>query len=154
MWVFLLLNVIVLFIFIRFPKSLSKLEIFGCWIVSVIYHEDWLTIASINMELIQTEKQFYVSLFVLLNRFLLYPMMLILLLELLLMFRSAITRALLFITHVTAVVSLEYLSGWANLYRHVTWSWSWSVIIWSTEAFLIVGARQIFKTLLKGVGRT
>jgi hypothetical protein len=153
-WLFLLLNLLVFLVFLRFPKSVSKLEIFGCWLVSIIYHEDWLTISSINMELIKTEKQFFVSLIVVLNRLFLCPMTVILLLELLLKYRSPLSRASLVIIHVALFSYSQNLSEWANLYHHLKWSWWWSVIIWSTEVFLIVGARQVFKTLLKGVERT
>lgn len=153
-WVFLLLSLLVFLIFLRFPKSLSKFEIFGCWLVSVIYHEDWLTITSINMGLIKTEKHFLVSLVVVFDRVFLYPMMIILMLELLLKYRSPLSRAALVIVHVALFTYLQYLSNWANLYHHLIWSWWWSVIIWSIEMILVVSARMVFKNLLKGVERT
>lgn len=149
MFLFLILDLVFLWVFLRMKKRLTPYQIAGVWLVAVSFYDDWLTIASVNLGLLETTKSIIPDLVIGLQRVLLFPLLSVFLLEALARLQSDWTKVAAFAGWVAVFILTQYLLQAVHLISFVKWTLWEHIAVWSVLGVLLIGVNRLFWRLLQ-----
>jgi hypothetical protein len=146
---YLMLNLIVLFLFIKKKKkNLHILEILVYWMVASYLFQNFSALCYMNFKtlIIPNELSFEFAHF--LNRIILFPMLMVTFLHYFLTLWSQLKKVLLLITFILLFVGLEWLSDFLGVIKHVHWQLWWSFSFWLTALLVLISFMKFFRKIL------
>lgn len=149
MLLFLILDLIFLWMFLRIKKRLTPYQIAGVWLIAVSFYDDWLTITSVNLGLLEATNSIIPDMVIGLQRVWLFPLLSVFLLEALARLQSDWTKAAAFAGWVAVFILMQYLLQAVHLISFVKWTLREHIAIWPVLGVLLIGADRLFKHLLQ-----
>ncbi|KEO81319.1 hypothetical protein [Tumebacillus flagellatus] len=153
-YLFILLDLICIWVFTSLPKKMNPFEITGIWLVTVLYYDDWLTISSVNLGILEFTDNMWNGLLVGVQRVLLFPLQAVFFMEVRERVRSWVWRASVFVLWVGLFEFLHKMEFWTGLYR---WehrnAWA-ACFYWAVLGCLLIGIKGMFHRLLIGSKET
>lgn len=145
---YILLNVIVIFLFIKKKKNLHPLEILVYWLISSYLFQNFSALCYMNFKTIYIPDILSLELAHFINRIILYPILLVTFLHYFLILSSLLKKILLIIGSVFVFVGLEWLADTLGVINHVHWRIWWSFAFWMGGLLLLISFMKLFRKLL------
>jgi hypothetical protein len=150
---YIVLNLIVLFLFIKKKKNLHILEILIYWMVASYLFQNLSALCYMNFKTLLIPDKLELELTHFLNRIVLFPVIMVTFLHYYLTFWSQLKKGILLLTFMFLLVGLEWLSDLSGVITHVDWKIWWSFSFWLTALLVLVSFMNFFRKILFKGGR-
>jgi hypothetical protein len=143
-------NLVALLFFFRYErKSIHVLEILTYWLVATILFQNYSAFFTMNLKYMIVPEQLGLELAHLLNRTVLYPVIVLIYLNRYAAMSGRSTRLLWTLSAILFLTGLEWLADWTDVLRHTReWQLWWSFAWWSLYLLLLLAVYQAFRTKL------
>lgn len=145
---YVVLNMIAVFLFIKKKKTLHILEIIVHWMVASYVFQNFSALCYMNFKTLIIPDRLSYELTHVLNRIVLYPVLMVTFLHYLLIFRTYLKKLLLMISFMFLFVGLEWLEDFLGVLIHAHWRIWWSFSFWSAALLVLIGFMKLFREFL------
>jgi hypothetical protein len=145
---FILLNIMGVFLFIKTKKNLHIIEIFVYWLVASYLFQNLSALCYMNLKSLIIPDKLSFELSHLLNRTVIYPIIMVTFLNYFLLLKRVIGKLLVFIFYVSLLVGMEYIEHFSGVLIHVQWKLWWSFTFWLAALLVLIGFMKIFRRIL------
>lgn len=140
----------VLVLFLKRRPYLAPVEVAAVYLFSTILYmvtTAVLSITEIVPELLRTSTEYRLMPYVILNRIMVYPMLLTLFVNWVQGKRSWMVRAALYVAGIGVLTGIEWINDFFDILIHVKWTLFYSLILWAVMLLLPVGFALWFQFL-------
>lgn len=149
---FILINLIMLLSYTKYPKRLHPIRAATCYMVSFIYIHNYLVIPSINLGDWEITKRIDYGLIITLNNVIAVPVAALLFIEIYTVARDFQEKLMTICTWVLFMLLFEYLHDWFGLIHHKSWKISWSILVWFFLGIFLIVITKIMKRMMMKLG--
>ncbi|URT71377.1 hypothetical protein [Cytobacillus firmus] len=146
--IYLVINVCVLFLFIKLKKHLHILEVLVYWMVSSYLFQNFSALCYMNFKTLVIPEQLSYEFAHFLNRILLFPALMVLSLNYFLTLKTYKSRILLMTFFILILSGLEWLGHTTGVLIHVHWKIWWSFTFWLVSILALMGFMKFFRKIL------
>jgi hypothetical protein len=150
---YIVLNLIVLFLFIKKKKDLHILEILLYWMVASYLFQNLSALCYMNFKTLLIPDKLELELAHFLNRTVLFPIIMITFLHYYLTLWGRLKKGLLLIIFMFLLVGLEWFADLSGIITHVDWKLWWSFAFWLTALLVLISFMNTFRQILYKGGR-
>jgi len=148
-YLFSLLNIFVFILSKQIWKSLTPLVRMGCYLLSVIFIYDWVSIAGNSANIMELPVDWNVSILFIVNRLVLLPLTVVLFLELFLQRQNKSTQIVTWLVGVAVVACLDYSNSWLEIIHYQHWNITRALFLWLCFSIFFYGGYRFFGYLEK-----
>lgn len=143
------LNVIALFLFFKYGrKNLHILEVMVYWMVSTYLFQNFSALCYMNFKTIIIPEKLSIEFSHVLNRIVLYPIVMVTFLNFYLFSVTFVKKFLLILFFVLLLAGLEGMSDYLGVIIHVHWRIWWSFCLWISGLLFLIGMAKLFRRVL------
>ncbi|SEP00947.1 hypothetical protein [Paenibacillus sp. OV219] len=151
LFLYILLNAAVVFVFMKTRKAMHILEIFVYWWIASYIYQNYSALCFMNFKTLIIPDMFTPKAAHFLNRMVLYPLLMVVFLQLLLRMSSFLRKLALYIGFILLFSTLDGLDHVSGILIHADWRAWWTIALWViTLPFLVVCMKLFRNILFKG----
>ncbi|REE90646.1 hypothetical protein A8990_106151 [Paenibacillus taihuensis] len=151
LFLYILMNAAVLFVFMKTRRTMHMLEIFVCWWMASYVYQNYSALCFMNFKTLIIPDMFTPKAAHFLNRIVLYPVLMVVFLQLLLRMSTFLRKFALYIGFILLLSALDGLDHVSGILIHADWRAWWTIALWViTLPFLIVCMKLFRIILFKG----
>lgn len=143
-----LINLIGVFSFVKLKKNLHILEILVYWMASSYLFQNFSAICVMNFKTLVIPDQLSYELTDVLNRIVLFPLLMVIFLNYFQSLNSYLTKLLISFGYILLLTGLEWSSHLLGVLLHLHWKFWWSLGFWMIALWLLVWFMKLFRKLL------
>ena len=147
-FIYLVINMFVLFLFIKLKKHLHILETFVYWMLSSYLFQNFSALCYMNFKTLIIPEQLSYEFSHFLNRILLFPAFMVLFLNYFLIQKAYKRKLLLIIFFILILGGLEWLGHLTGVLIHIHWKIWWSSTFWLLSLLILIGFMNFFRKIL------
>ncbi len=147
-FIYLVINMFVLFLFIKLKKHLHILETFVYWMLSSYLFQNFSALCYMNFKTLIIPEQLSYEFSHFLNRILLFPAFMVLFLNYFLIQKAYKRKLLLIIFFILILGGLEWLGHKTGVLIHIHWKIWWSSTFWLLSLLILIGFMNFFRKIL------
>ncbi|MFT8319291.1 MAG: hypothetical protein ABF649_00130 [Bacillus sp. (in: firmicutes)] len=146
---FILIYLLLFIVYWIIPKVLTPIERTGCYLISVIIVHDWVNIATVNLHILELSQQFYKSMIFSINKIFLFPITLLLFLEVFLFVNNRTKKIVVMILGISTILFLDFSNKRLGIITYTNWT-SWNTLLfWLSFSILLYSVFRLFHYLQK-----
>jgi hypothetical protein len=146
--IYLVINMSVVFLFIKLKKHLHILEVLVYWMLSSYLFQNFSALCYMNFKILVIPEQLSYEFAHFLNRILLFPAFMVLFLNYFLILKTYKSRFLLIIFFILILGGLEWLAHTTGVLIHVHWRIWWSFAFWLVSILTLISFMKFFRKIL------
>ncbi|MBT2690611.1 hypothetical protein J7I93_20865 [Bacillus sp. ISL-47] len=147
-FLYFVINMAVLFLFIKKKKHLHILEILVYWMVSSYLFQNLSALCYMNFKTLIIPEKLSYEFAHFLNRIVLFPAIMVLFLSYFLSLRTFKRKLLLILFFLFILGGLEWMGHLTGVLIHVNWKLWWSFAFWLVSLLLLIGFMKFFRKIL------
>lgn len=145
---YILLNAAALFVFLKTRKVMHVLEILVYWWISTYVYQNYSALCFMNFRTLIIPDEFTPEFAHLLNRIVLYPILMVVFLQLLLKMTGMLRKLALYIGFVLLLSALDGLDHVTGILIHSDWRAWWAFALWMILLLFLVASMKLLRSIL------
>lgn len=146
---YIILNIIALFLFVKKKKTnLHILEILVYWMVASYLFQNFSAICFMNYKTLIIPDKINYQLAHVLNRLVLFPLIMVSFLYFFLFASSFLKKFLLIVGFTLLLAGMEWAADLLRVLIHENWHIWWTFVFWLGALFILIGFMKFFRRIL------